>query len=165
MSDFVGIDIKGLPELLAKFEKLPIAVQDAIVDEVAPYLVNVLQTEQPSPNHNITRKQAYPEVGGWFSEKQRKWFFWALRSGQLDLPYHRTQETRRAWRVYGKGRNAIVANETPGAVFTRDDDRQSRHEALVGWQKIGAMLKAKTKEITRKAEAGTVKGIKKAGLS
>jgi hypothetical protein len=163
MSDFVAIDIKGLPELQAKFDKMLPAVQDAIVDEIAPYLVNVLQNEQPTPNHGITRKQAYGVT--FFTKKQRRWFFWALNSGRLQLPYHRTQATRRGWRIIGKGSNAIIANETAGALFTRDDERQSRHEALVGWQKIGAMLKDKSKEIMRRADAGARKGIKKAGLS
>jgi hypothetical protein len=165
MNDFIGIDIQGLPEVKAMMDRLAPAIHDAIIDRVAGYVVNVLQNDQPTPNHNISRAMAYPEVGGWFSKKQRRWFFWALRTGRLQLPYKRTQATRRAWVIIGKGKDAIIVNETAGALFTRDDERQSRHEALVGWQKISAMLEERSKAITRQAVIGANEGIRKARKS
>jgi hypothetical protein len=163
MSDFVGIDVQGLTEVQNKLNRAIPSVQDSIVEQVAGYVVKVMQ-EQPTPNHSITRAQAYPEVNGWFSEKQRKWFFWALRTGKIHVPYTRTQEMRKAWKVYGKGKNAIVANETQAAVFTMDDERQARFSKLVGWETVGTKLKARSAQITRQAEIGAKNGLRKAGI-
>jgi hypothetical protein len=164
MSDFVGIDIQGLTELQGKLSRAIPSVQDSIVEQVAGYVVKVMQ-EQPTPNHSITRAQAYPETGdGFFTDRQRKWFFWALRTGKIHVPYTRTQEMRKAWKVYGKGKNAIVANETQAAVFTMDDERQARFSKLVGWETAGAKLKARSAQIIRQAEIGAKNGLRKAGI-
>jgi hypothetical protein len=67
MTDFIGIDVEGIPELLEKLDKLPPEARDAAVDEVAPYLVNVFKLYPPYSY--VKFKDAYVN---WFSEKQRK---------------------------------------------------------------------------------------------
>ncbi len=76
-NDFIAIDIVGLPELQAKLAKLPPEAQNAIVDDVSEYFLNVLR-EYP-PQKSITRKAAYGV--SFFSDKQRRFFFAALKSG------------------------------------------------------------------------------------
>jgi hypothetical protein len=165
MSDFVGIDIQGLKELHGKFDRLIPACQDSICETVADYLVKQFQL-YPPPNHSITRAQAYPETGdGFFSVKQRKWFFWALNSGRINVPYHRTQDMRKAWKKYGSGKNVMVANETQAAVFTMDDERQARFSKLVGWKKTADIIRERHTEIERQASIGLKKGMKKAGFA
>jgi hypothetical protein len=166
MSDqFILVDVQGLEELNRKMARFPDDIQGAITEQVASYLLNVFQTEQPTPNHSITRARAYPETGdGFFTPKQRKWFFWALRNGIIQVPYRRTQATRRAWHIIGNGKNAMVANETAGAFFSKDNDRQARLNALVGWTKISEDLRKHDQEIVKQAVIGLKKGMKKAGF-
>lgn len=160
MSGFIGIDVRGIPELQAKLAKLPDAVQDMAIDEVADYLLNVLK-QYPPPNY-VTRARAYGQT--FQSAKQRKWFFWALDNGFINVPYRRTQGLARGWKKLGKGRDALLANETEAAQFTMGDGTQSRHEKLVGWKTLSVIIGERSAEIRRRAEAGVKKGIKKAGL-
>lgn len=164
MTDFVGVDVQGLKELTGKLDRFMPICKAFICEEVADYLVLAFQ-EQPSPDHSITRRQAYPETGnGFFSTKQRKWFFWALHSGRLQLPYRRTQDMRKAWKKIGEGENVMVVNETTAAVFTMDDERQARFSKLVGWKTTGDIIKARHTQIERRAMIGLKKGLKKSGI-
>ena len=160
MSDFIGIDISGIPELEKKLKLLPDAVQDAIVDEVSEYLLDVLKI-YPPPKY-VTRKAAYGK--SFFTRRQQRWFFWALNNGYIRVPYHRTQGLRKAWRIIDSGRNSIIVNETQAALYTMDDEKQSRHEMLVGWKIISEILRERRNQIIRRAEAGARKAIKKLGL-
>lgn len=52
------------------------------------------------------------------SSKQRRFFFAALRSGQIGVPYRRTNQLANAWRVEGTGAGADVTNSSPHSVWT-----------------------------------------------
>ncbi len=163
---FIGIDIVGLPEVQAKLQKLVDAeMADKAADEAAKYLKDVLKA-YPS-QQSISRKQAYPEVGGWFSERQRRWFFAALNSGEIDVPYRRTQSLRNAWQIVGHGRTLILANEMPYASLVYGSSsgaEQSRMSKLGGWDRIPIIIQERQKRINEIIEAVIQKEIKKAGL-
>jgi hypothetical protein len=161
MSDFVGVDIQGLPEVQRMLKNLPPEARAAAVDAGSDYLVNVLQ-QQPTPKH-VSRRTAYPEVGGWFSEKQRKWWFANLNKGTVDTPYRRTQSLRRGWKKYGRGNDAIVANETPGAFWAHDDQRQARQLGLVGWQKISVIIRDHMDRLMKRVEGAAKRVTRKYG--
>jgi hypothetical protein len=160
LSDFIGIDVLGDTELRGKLARLAPCVQDAVADEVGPYLLHVLQTYPPP--HHVSRKAAYGK--SFQTARQRKWFFWALDNGLINVPYHRTQGLRNAWKRIGSGREQILVNESEAAIWTMDDQRQARLNKLVGWQTIGLILRERASEIRRKGEAGMKKGIRKAGF-
>lgn len=171
-NDFIGIDIAGLPELLAKLQALPDEMQDQVTEAVATYLINVLRL-YPS-QRSVTRAQAYPDtppitndgrsVPGFFSMKQLRWFFAALNRGELDVPYKRTQGIARGWQAIGSGRNMIIANEAPGVMFVHDNQLQSRHEALVGWQKINSIISQRSPRLGEVMDGAIKKAIRKTGL-
>jgi hypothetical protein len=160
MSDFIGIDIKGIDELSAKFDKLPPAVQDSVVDDVTEYMLNVLR-EYP-PQKSVSRKQAYGRT--FQSRRQQRWFFANLNAGKISVPHKRTQGVRRDWRQIDKGADSIIVNENPGALWTMDNQQQARLNALVGWKKVGDVLRERQREILRKAEGAIKKGMHKAGF-
>lgn len=165
MPDFVGVDVRGIPELQRKLESLGPIVQGAVVDEVSKYLLGVFKKYVPE-NHEPTRAQAYPETGdGFFSDKQRRWFFWALRTGRLQLPYHRTRGMERGWVQLGRGAKSIIINETAAAYYTMDDQGQARYSKLVGWKTVGQIIAERQKAILAAADVGAKKGIKQAKLS
>jgi hypothetical protein len=163
MSDFVGVDIQGLPEVQRMLKNMPPEVQDAAVDAASQYLLDSLR-QQPTPRH-VARATAYPEVGGWFSEKQRRWFFANLNDGTIQTPYRRTQALRRGWKKYGKGKDTLVANETEGAFFAHDDRRQARQLGLVGWQKIGVIISDRMDRMIKAAEGAAKRAMRKYGVT
>jgi len=170
--DFLGLDVRGIPELGAKLDRFPKLVRDAIVEEVNEYLVNVFESEQPTPDHAVTRAQAYTDaiittprgkiLRGYFSYAQYRKVMAMANAGLF--PYHRTQEMRRSWRRIGEGEDQIIVNETDAAIFTMDDERQARLSKLVGWKTIGDRIRERSREIGRRAVIGARQGLKAAGL-
>lgn len=67
------------------------------------------------------------------SAKQRRWFFWALRSGAIQVPYRRTGTLGRRWRHLitpaGGGIRGTLTNRTPYAEFVQDEKKQARVHA------------------------------------
>ena len=132
----VGIEIKGLGNLekkinsLAQMKAVKAALQNAgthVKGEMARY---------PQRKH-ITIQQ----VGGWASEKQRRWFFAALRSGEIDVPYRRgqspgTEDLGQRWTVTTKdgGLTVVVGNNASYALYVQGDDKQSQMMKLIGWK-------------------------------
>jgi len=108
----------------------------------------ILGNDQHGLRHNepykyVTRKSAYGV--SFFTEKQRRWFFWALNTGQIDPGSgKRTGETSRAWKAEPRndGYRYTMTNNTPGGYYTRDDYGQARQPAKVGWRKVSAVLTA-----------------------
>ena len=79
----------------------------------------------------------------WKSEKQRRWFFWALRTGQIQVPYRRggmrSEKLGDSWTVkteIGAGRfRAIVGPGASYAPYVQDAGRQAQiHRG--NWQTI-----------------------------
>jgi hypothetical protein len=161
--DFIAVDITGLQDLGERFKKLPPAMQEEGMKEVNTYMLNVLR--QYPAEKRIKRSAAYPEVNGWFSDKQRRWFFAALRSGELDLPYSRTQELGKAWKVVGnEAAKSIIANEAPAAPYVMGDTEQSRMSKMIGWKKISDIVKERMPRILERFDVGVKNAVKKLRL-
>ena len=158
--DFIAIDVQGIDELMAKLAQLPDDMKDAISDDVLKYMKDVLQAYPPPKR--ISRKSAYGQT--FFTEKQRRYFFWALNKGIINVPYGRTQDYRKAWEQVGTGYGSILANETPYAVYLQDDQQQSRLSAKIGWKKLGVVIKEHMKGILQIADGAVKKAIRKRGL-
>lgn len=158
-------DIIGEEELAAKLERLPIEVADLAVGDAQDYLLNVLRSDQPSPNY-VTRKAAY---GVTFFDKhgddrQRRWFFAALADGRINVPYRRTQGLSKGWKIIDRGVSGYIVNDSPGAKYVVGDGTQSRHEKMVGWKTISQQVKDRLDKINKIVDAAAKKAIKKLGL-
>lgn len=159
--DFLLIDVTGDELLAKKLKGLPPAVQDTITDDVSNYLINNILRIYPPKNY-VTRAKAYGQ--SFFSDKQRRWFFAALRDGSISVPYKRSQGLANGWKQHGSGARSFLSNEYPGAKYVIGDGTQSRHEKLVGWLTVSETLKKHWKSIMDKADAAVKKAIKKQGL-
>lgn len=123
----------------------------------------VLGNDQHGLRHNepykyVTRKSAYGV--SFFTEKQRRWFFWALNTGQIDPGSgKRTGETSKAWKAEPRndGYRYTITNNTAGGYYTRDDYGQARQPAKVGWRKVSAVLTANYAGAIRAAVAAVKK--------
>jgi hypothetical protein len=162
-NEFLGIDIEGAEEIKAKIAKLPPAAADAGVDAVAQYFLSVLRLN--APQRYVTRKDAYGVT--FFTAKQRKWFFWALRSNKIQVPYVRTQGHSRGWKAIGSGAKQIIANEAPGITFVRGKypGEQSRHENKVGWVPMVDEVKNRMSTAMDRFSGAVARTIKKLGLA
>lgn len=151
----IGIDVSGLKELRELALKLPDAVFDAITEDVGDYLVNVLRSYPPK--NYVTRKAAYGQT--FFSDRQRRWFFAALRSGDLQIPGKRTQTLAQGW----KRLDDLVYNEVEYAKFVMGEDEQSRHEAMVGWLTTDQVVQQRATRIVEIGQAAAKKAIRRLG--
>ena len=160
MSDFVGLDVAGINELVAKLDKLPDVAKDEAIEFVNQYLLNVLKTYPPYKH--VTFKQAY---GKWFSEKQRRYVMARIAEGKITpgMP-NRSQKFSRNWKVVGYGQKSIIANETPYGPYLVGNQSQSRMAKKIGWKTIKEIVAGRMSKIIRKADAGIKSALKKLNL-
>jgi hypothetical protein len=132
--------VKAVQDFL---KSVPRGVLKVALEAFTKYVVG---NEQHGLKHNdpykyVTRKSAYGV--SFFTDKQRKWFFWALKTGQIDVGSgKRTGQSSDGW-TYTANTNGYqykITNETPGGYYTRDDAGQARQPAKVGWRKVSAVL-------------------------
>lgn len=93
------------------------------------------------PYKFVTRKSAYGF--SFFTPKQKRWFFWALKTGKIDPGSgKRTGESTVAWKAVPRndGYRFTVQNNTAGGYWTRHDKKQARQLGKVGWRKIMTVL-------------------------
>lgn len=83
------IEIVGLRELMADVDRLAAGVALRDTMETAVEMVRTQIAVYPAP------PSGYRMV--WKSEKQRRWFFAALREGRIQVPYRRTGTLGRRW--------------------------------------------------------------------
>jgi hypothetical protein len=157
----IKVELLGVKELEAKLNKLPIEVADVALGEVQDYMINVLRMYPPK--NYVTRKAAYGQT--FQSDKQRRWFFWALNSGAINVPYQRSQTLSQGWHKVRSGLTGHIVNYTPYAVYVMGENKQSKHEAMVGWQKVSAIVKERMDKINKIIDEAAKKAIRKLGLS
>ena len=84
MSDTFELEIKGLDELLAALERLGRDVEKELtpaVEKAMRHLWQELPSYPPKPQPGAASK--------YWTVKQRRWFFAALRDGRIQVPYKR----------------------------------------------------------------------------
>ena len=156
----IKIELLGVKEIEAKLNKLPVEVADEAINDVQDYMLNVLRMYPPK--NYITRKQAYGQT--FQSDKQRRWFFWALNSGTIEIPYRRTQTLSKGWHKVRNGLFGYLVNYTPYAVYVLGERKQSRHEELVGWKKVSQEISDRAEKINKIIDEAAKKAIRKLGL-
>lgn len=174
MSDFIGFDVQGNKRIAAALAEMPDEVADVAVDDLSEYLINVYQI-YPSYKH-ITRREGFPNLSfqwrrkdgrfgkvirGYKSQKQFKYVMWLKSTGQL--PYHRTQKLRNAWKQIDKGRDSIIVNETDYAGFVMGDSQTHMHD-LIGWNTPEEIMNTRRDRIDKILYSSARKALKKLGL-
>lgn len=138
MAGNLSIEVQGLEQVMHRIKSLPPEARDEVLHDGAEYSLTVLRDEPP-PKY-VTRTAAYGQP--FFTEKQRRWFFAALNSGEIDVPYHRTGGMKAGWGYQQMGYEVKFTNSKPGAQFVMGA-QQSRHEKLVGWKKVQDIIDGK----------------------
>lgn len=138
------IEIHGMEELIAKLDRLEkLRAVIAVMRAAALYLKGKF-AKYPSQK-KITRERVYGSP--FASDLQRRWFFWALGSGELSIPYHRGEDAGseafgRSWAIRDEdgGLTQIIGNDTSYGPYLMGDNEQSLFSQAMGWLTIDQVL-------------------------
>jgi hypothetical protein len=162
MSDFVSFSVgQDVEKIKAKIANLAPDLANAGTEASAKYMLNILVNVEKPPVKVVHRAEAYPEVGGWFSQAQIRKFFAVILS---TLPYKRGGMEQK-WEILGSGTEVKINNRDPGSIFVYDDFKQARLNAMVGWLKMGVILKKYTPQMVRSFQNAVNQVLKKRGLT
>jgi len=161
MADAVSISIPELPQAQRRLAKLPKELHAEALNSAVKFLLSERGLGWYPRRRSVTRKRAYGKT--FFTDRQRRWFWWALRSGKISVPYRRTMGMRKAWNVVGSGDSIRLVNATRAAVYTIGNQTQSAHERLVGWHTVNRRFKETSRQMDKALQRGAKAAMKKAG--
>jgi hypothetical protein len=84
------------------------------------------------------------------TDKQRRWFFWALGEGLVAVPYPRgdvdygSEALGRSWFSMREGLSAIVANRTSYGPLVQSEASQTQYHRATGWNTIEKVAEDET---------------------
>ena len=158
----IGFETENIPEVREKLKLIGgVQPRREMSHEVAKFMRTELQKYPPV--RRVTRKQAYGVT--FFSDRQRRWFFANLNSGDLKLPYRRTGQYRQGWKVMPFGQsNYIVVNDSPIGKYLQDSETQSRMARLIGWETWQMILQRQSDKIRHIANGVYDRWIRRLGL-
>lgn len=152
---FIHIKVTGVEKLQAALQKFP--------RQIAKYLGNagreaaikyIFSTRgikaRPEPFY-LSRTEVYGEP--FQSDKQRRWFFAALRNKKIEVPYRRGQspgseKSEQKWYAKSEGYNTKIGNIASYAMYLHGDE-QSKYMVRKGWRKLLEVAQEKISDITR----------------
>jgi hypothetical protein len=152
--DLIGIDFENEEFIQTVLPRLPQKIRDQATDDVAEYLLNVMRAYPPY--RKVTRTSVYGQP--FQSDRQRRWFFASLDSGELQVPYQRTQGVSRGWEIIGSGESKILVNEAPGAQYAYGGNRLL---AAIGWKRLAVMVSERQAKIKTIIAAAVKKALRK----
>ena len=139
------ITIKGLDEALKA-----LAIPEERITSVAAKAAALATIAEAKP---------YPGASGkkqpFTSAKQRRYFFAALRKGQISVPYRRTFGLQDAWDYELTPTGATVTNPSPHADYTIVKGRQAKYHKGT-WKDEEAIAKAAEPKARDAAEQAIV---------
>ena len=149
MPDGVTIEIEGLDEAVRKLESLAQLKKVHAGIRAAGMYLKGKEAIYPRYKHI-----SIASLGGWKSDKQRKWFFWALNKGKIDVPYRRGQspgseDLAAKWTSkYDKNKfQAVVGNNASYARLVMGE-KQTEMMKRIGWKKVDVIAKEETRKVT-----------------
>jgi hypothetical protein len=162
--DFLDVNISGMDKIVDKLKRLPDAVGDAGVEAASKYLLNVLVNKEIPSQKKVTRLQAYGST--FSSDKQRRYFFWALRQGIITVPYQRrgrSSGVQSAWELHGSGKEIKITNGDEAAKWLYSE-MQANLNRMVGWMRVSQIIDKYTKQIVGAFDRSVNKALRKLGL-
>lgn len=133
----VFVEVQGIDPLLRVLVEITSEeIQSIVTRKTAMFLRNKMQ-RYPIQRY-VGRAEAYGKT--FQSDKQRRWFFAALRSGELQIPYGRTNQLSAGWQLvnYG-GADWALENSVPYVGYVQGEP-QSRMMQMRGWRTINQVM-------------------------
>lgn len=122
MSESLTVEVQGLEEAIRRFGDTGL-VRSVLKDAMhkAVYFLHERLAKYPPPPAGFHVE--------FVSERQRRYFFWALRTGEIVVPYRRTGTLGRLWttKVEGQGADLVgtVGNAVPYARYVMGEGMQA----------------------------------------
>lgn len=167
----IKVSVTGSDVLLSKLEALPDAVCSKVVLRVARLLQ--MNAKKYPKAKRVRRRDAYPETGdGFFTEKQRRWFWWKFgeriraAGGGRVVFYVRTNNVNKNWEYkQDDARTATVFNRVAYAQFLHSPEQaktgRARLSAMVGWKNTDEIVAQARDEIDKIANTVATEEAKK----
>jgi hypothetical protein len=137
MSEDIRVETVGLSELVRRYQNGDVRARLGLYRATRSALEHLRTkvADYPSRQSSVPRSLR----GKWFkSERQRRWFFAALRSGEITVPYRRTGTLGRRWMIdvrLAEDVLGLMGNATPYAPYVQDLENQARiHQG--NWQTV-----------------------------
>ena len=154
-------EIKDVQDMLEGVKK---GAKSVIVPAVNEYLIG-------DESHGLKHEPAYNYVDRttaygfpFFTDKQRKYFFWALGEGIINPGSgYRSHEFQNGWKVRGDLYRQTIYNDVPYGKYLMGNDTQARQPAAVGWRTISDVIASNIKGAIRHANAVFGKWLKSKG--
>lgn len=158
MSD-VTFTITGLDELRVTLARLSNPSQFRALVHACGLIIETAFKKYPTRN-SPSRASVYGTA--FQSDRQQRWFFWALRAGAVDVPYRRGQSggsrnLQQSWTTLMEtDTRVVVGTNVPYAQLVMGET-QSKYMAAVGWRTVTAILPTVEPQVKAGLEAGIAK--------
>ncbi len=101
----------------------------------------------------LTRTEVYGKP--FKTDLQRRYFFWALKAGEITVPYSRgadskSERFKASWTVQAQnnGLRVVVGNDTTYGPLLMDPDQQSKFMAAIGWPTTQKVMDENAEQIS-----------------
>lgn len=158
MPDFLSIVIRGNTEIAAKLRMLGPAAAAAGVESAAQLIADRFNRYATSAAYNYV---PYSAVGGFFSDRQRRFVMASISDGSIDPPYKRQDGDR--FRVDGSGIGAKVVSDKVSMFYSMSDQGQAQLQGMRGWGKVSDILQENNADIVRAFDLGVADAITNMG--
>jgi len=164
----ISVRVIGLDKIIKAFDRFPLEIRknmNQAGSEAAKRVILKTEGLQKYPPGG----PGAPQAQNW-TDKQRRYFFWALNAGIIEVPYRRGQSpgSQRAgtqWYVESSGAmNTLIGNRASYAPYLHGRESQSPYMANRGWRKLWDVAQEKVKDIGKVYQAWVNKTIKDLGL-
>ena len=159
----MNYDPRSLKKVQKMLEDLPKGAKSIIVPAFNEYLIgDESHGLKHEPGYNyVDRTSAYGFP--FFTDKQRRYFFWALGEGIINPGQdNRTHNFRDNWKVRGDLYRQTIYNDVPYGKWLMSEG-QARQPAQVGWRRISEVVKSNMKGAIRYAKQKLNEWFKKKG--
>ena len=131
----IKVSIKNIDKVQAFLRSVPLGAKTRAGKALADYLVG--DASHGLKHYASYKYVSYKSIGGFVSDKQRRYVMKKIREGKIDPGYpHRTGRFQRGWKVTGEPPRYVIKNEIPYSGYVVGDDDQSRMHEKIGWRKV-----------------------------
>lgn len=92
----------------------------------------MLRAEQALYPVHVSRSQPFK------TDASRRWFFWALKTGLIQVPYVRTNALARSWEVSLVSATSVAVGTAHAQAPLMKGDRQATYHRVTGWETAAA---------------------------
>lgn len=138
------VRLEGLQALLAKLTSLQQLRRVAAAVKLGAARIKRRFQTYP-PQSRPTRASVYGQT--FQSDRQRRYFFYAMRAGLIQVPYVRgsspgSRNIKQTWTIAtsNAGMTAEIGTNAPYARYLHDTQQQSAYARAVGWPTVEQVL-------------------------